>query len=287
SLLLVVLALIQISTQYALTGEFVHRGVSLKGGSIITLTALDNSNWNEATLRAMLLDKFPKAEISVRSLSSVGNVVGLAIDSGAQENTEIDAMLKVLKDEGVIHANNYSVEVIGSSLGESFFRQVITALIFAFVLMGIVVFIYFRVPIPSAAVILAGFSDIVITMAIFNLTGEKLNSAGIAAFLMLIGYSIDTDILLTSRVLKRKEGSVMDRIYGAIVTGLTMTGTTVSAVLLALIFIQNETIKQIMLIIFIGLVVDVIMTWIQNVGLLRWYLEKHHLDGSKKVSEHK
>jgi len=146
----------------------------------------------------------------------------------------------------------------------------------AFFLMGIVVFIYFRSRAPSLAVILAAASDIVVTLAIFTLTGIKLGTAGIAAFLMLIGYSVDTDILLSTRVLKRKEGSVMDRVYSAMKTGLTMSATTLSAVLIALIFVQSEIVKQIMIILFIGLLVDLVMTWIQNVGILRLYLEKKH-----------
>ena len=140
--------------------------------------------------------------------------------------------------------------------------------------MGIVVFIYFKTFAPSMAVILAALSDIVVTLGVFNLTGIKLSTAGIAAFLMLIGYSVDTDILLSTRVLKRKEGSVMDRVYSAMKTGLTMSATTLSAVLIALIFVQSEIVKQIMIILFIGLLVDLIMTWIQNVGILRLYLEK-------------
>jgi preprotein translocase subunit SecF len=77
--------------------------------------------------------------------------------------------------------------------------------------MGLVVFFYFRSIAPSLAVILEAFSDIIVTLAIFNLTGIKLSTAGIAAFLMLIGYSVDTDILLSTRVLKRKDGTVMER----------------------------------------------------------------------------
>ncbi|MBS3118721.1 hypothetical protein J4417_03500 [Candidatus Woesearchaeota archaeon] len=90
---------------------------------------------------------------------------------------------------------------------------------------------------------------------------------------MLIGYSIDTDMLLTSRVLKRKEGTEIEKIIGAVKTGLTMTITTITAVIVSLIFIESEIVKQIMLILLIGLFVDMIMTWIQNVGILRLYLE--------------
>ena len=37
---------------------------------------------------------------------------------------------------------------------------------------------------------------------------------------------------------------------------------------------QNDVIKQIMIILFIGLLVDPIMTYIQNAGMLRMYLER-------------
>ena len=140
--------------------------------------------------------------------------------------------------------------------------------------MGLVVFLYFRTFVPSIAVILAAFSDIIVTLAIANLLNFRLSSAGIAAFLMLIGYSVDTDILLSTRVLKRREGTVMDRVFGAAKTGLTMAITTLVAVIVALIFTQSEVIRQIMSILLIGLSVDLINTWIQNVGLLRLYVER-------------
>ena len=150
----------------------------------------------------------------------------------------------------------------------------IRALLVAFLLMSIVVFIYFRTFIPSVAVIAAAFSDIVVTLAIFNLTGLKLSTAGVAAFLMLIGFSVDTDMVLSTRLLKRTEGTVMERIYGATKTGLTMIFTTLAAIITTLFFVQSEVIKQIMIVLLIGLLVDFIMTWIQNVGILRLYLEK-------------
>ncbi len=145
---------------------------------------------------------------------------------------------------------------------------------FAAIAMILLVLIYLKFSIPSFAVILAALSDIIITLAIVNMMGIKLSTAGIAAFLMLIGYSVDTDILLSTRVLKRKEGTVMDRIYSAMKTGLTMNITTIAALIVGLVLSQSEVISQIMTILLIGLFVDIINTWIQNVGILRIYLEK-------------
>ena len=270
--IILLLALIQIGTQYATTGDFVNKGISLKGGSTITVDY--DSSISMVELESFLDQKFPKAQISVRTITSAGRILDFAIDSDAQESKEIDSLMNAIKEKIDLKEDAYSIEVMGSSLGESFFKQIFMALIIAFLLMGIVVFIYFRSIAPSLAVILAALSDIVVTLAIFNLTGIKLSTAGIAAFLMLIGYSVDTDILLSTRVLKRKEMSVMERVYSAMKTGLTMSATTLSAILVALIFVQSQTVKQIMIILFIGLLVDLIMTWIQNVGILRLYLEK-------------
>ena len=137
--------------------------------------------------------------------------------------------------------------------------------------MAIVVFIAFRTLVPSGTVVFVAFSDIVITIAIINLMGVRLSSAGIAALLLLIGYSIDTDILLTTRVVKRREGRIVDRVFSSIKTGLTMSITSIVAVLVAYFVSTSFVIKQISLIIMVGLVVDIIATYCLNAGVLMWY----------------
>ena len=267
---MLILALGIIGFTYVSTGDFVNKGISLKGGSTITIS----KSVDATSLENYLKQQFPRGDIAVRSLTSAGKVIGIAIDSDAQDSKEIKHMTDALETKLNLQKADYGVEVMGSALGKSFFKQTLYALVIAFILMGFVVFFYFRTMAPSLAVMLAAFSDIVITLAIFNLTGMKLGTAGIAAFLMLIGYSVDTDVLLSTRVLKRKEGTVMDRILGSMKTGLTMSVTTLTAVIVGLIFVKSEIIKQIMIILLIGLLVDIVMTYIQNVGILRLYLER-------------
>jgi preprotein translocase subunit SecF len=91
---------------------------------------------------------------------------------------------------------------------------------------------------------------------------------------MLVGYSIDTDILLSVRVLKRKEGTILDRTIGAMKTGITMSVAALLAVLSAYFLSNSSVIREIMFILIIGLIGDIIFTWVQNAGILRWHLEK-------------
>lgn len=79
----------------------------------------------------------------------------------------------------------------------------------------------------------SALSDIVVTVAVINILGIKMGTAGIAALLMLIGYSIDTDIMLTTKVLKRKDTSIHKAVRKAFKTGMTMTLTTIAAVTVA------------------------------------------------------
>lgn len=146
--------------------------------------------------------------------------------------------------------------------------------IVSIILAILLIYLYIRYSIPSFAVVLCAFSDIIFTLAVVNILGIKIGTAGIAAFLMLIGYSVDTDILLSTRVLKRTGGTVLDRTIGAAKTGLMMSATTIIAVAIALAFVLSLDIKQIMVIVLIGLCADLIFTWLQNAGLLRWYIER-------------
>ena len=173
-----------------------------------------------------------------------------------------------------LNDENSSFEFTGSSLSESSYKQLLVAILVAFIFMGIVVFIMFRSFVPSAAVILSAFADILMTLTLVNLLGIKMSSAGIVAFLMLIGYSVDTDILLTTRVLKRNEGSLNERIYNSFKTGTTMTLTSLLAITFALIVVKSFSLilAQIFTILVIGLVFDIFNTWITNVSILKWYM---------------
>jgi len=270
---LLFIAIMLISFKYAATGDFVNRDVSLKGG--VTITIPTENEVDITNLENSLKNDFPKNDLRVRVLSQFGRQIGISIEADITES-EFDLLLQKTQQKlGLkLSEKDYTVEIVGGSLGASFFRETLFALLIAFLFMGIVVFLYFRTFVPSMAVILAAFSDIVVTLAIINLLGIKLSTAGIAAFLMLIGYSVDTDILLSTRVLKRKDGTVQDRILGSIKTGIMMSLTTIVASLIGLLFAQSDVIKQIMVIILIGLLVDMIFTWIQNVGLLKLYLER-------------
>jgi preprotein translocase subunit SecF len=267
---LLILAIVVLAFSYATTGEFIQKGVSLKGG--LTLTAPTPDSVDVNVLEQSLIKALPQADINVRALTQGTHTTYVIVE--ASDVTE-EQIVAAMNAAGVqLHKGDYSLEEMGSELGQNFFRQTQWAIALAFISMAVIVFITFRKVLPSSYVVLAAISTILMTLATANLMGVRLGTGGVAAFLMLIGYSVDTDILLTTRVMRQKEGTVFDRTVGAVKTGLTMTLTSLAAVLVGFFITHSDVIKQIMLILAIGLVFDIINTWLQNAAILRRYMER-------------
>jgi len=178
---------------------------------------------------------------------------------------------------------NIEIRQMGEVVSKALQGQTLQAILFSFLGMALVVFIIFRTFVPSIAVVISAFADIAFAAAMMDVFGIVLSLGTVAALLMLIGYSVDTDILLTTRLLKRK-GELGDKIKDAMKTGMTMTLTTLAALTalflvssgsyLVSTFTRIDIIRDISVVLIFGLIADIINTWMTNVGILKWYLEK-------------
>lgn len=266
---LLLIGFIYMGIFYSAHHDFIYRDISLTGGTSVTV-------YQALPPQKILTDLSPKLEdMSVRQISSLTTGKEEAVIVNTKANSTYTK--QVLQDYlGYnLTTDNSSIEFTGSTLSQSFFQQLMIAVLIAFVFMALVVFIIFRTFVPSAAVIISAFADIFMTLIVVDAIGVRLSTAGIVAFLMLIGYSVDTDILLTTRVLKR-QGNLNGRIFSAFKTGITMTLTSIIAVGIAWIFANSFSgvLSQILMILFIGLAFDMLNTWVTNVSLLKWYV--HH-----------
>jgi len=243
-----------------------NESVDLRGGSLADLT-LEKSISN-AELESILKEKLGLDDVKV--ISAAGNRVTV------QFGTDVDVMKVTDALDGVAKINSY--RSVGPLLSKQALNQIYWAIGFAFLFMSITVFIIFRDPIPSVAVILAAVSDIIIALGGMSVFGIPLSLASVGAILMLIGYSVDTDILLTTRLLKQRKGDINRRAFGAMKTGLTMSITAIAsmtALYLVTLFIIPEArvLSNIAAVLIIGLAGDILTTWLMNLGILRWYLE--------------
>ena len=79
TIVILFLAIGVLGYNYATTGEFVQKGVSLKGG--ITLTIPTSIEINTDELKSDIQDRLPNADIEVRRLTEAGIIKSIIIEA--------------------------------------------------------------------------------------------------------------------------------------------------------------------------------------------------------------
>ncbi|WP_207591270.1 protein translocase subunit SecF [Halomontanus rarus] len=252
---------------YVFTGAPVGLGIEFAGGTELTV--------DTATDEADIPDAFDE-EVSIQSVQTEDNRYILQFTSTDDEalrdqaNDNLESLEDADEDED-------GVVVSGSSTSASFGAQTQQTALYgvaiAFVGMSVFAFILFRTFVPSLAIVVSAFSDIVIPIAFMNIVGIPLSIGTVAALLLLIGYSVDSDILLNNSILRRS-GDFYESTYRAMRTGVTMTVTSMAAMLVMAIsatLFGVGLLADIGLILFVGLAADLMNTYMLNLSLLRWY----------------
>jgi len=260
-LLLLALSLVLLALNTSATGLPVTPGIDFSGGTAVTLVTSDSREQLQATFAG-----YPLIDIG----EGIGK--GKFLKFGTMDDADYKSLSSLISQK----YPDAKVDQIGESFGKTLQSQAIIAMIMSFIGMSIVVFLSFRTFVPSAAVVLSAFADMAMTAAAMNVIGIPLTLGTTAALLMLIGYSVDSDILLTNRVLKR-QGKLNDKLQGAFRTGIIMTSTTfaaATAMFLVSWFGQVLIIREISAVLLLGLVADVLNTWLTNAGILKWYVQK-------------
>jgi preprotein translocase subunit SecF len=265
-LVVLVVALLVTGFTFVTVGSPLHLGVDFKGGTMVTLKT-DHS------------DDQLSSEFSTYPVSLVSDA------SNGLKTIRFDQMSSSQQDALASYVNTVypgsSIEHTGSTFSAANQAQAVWAIVIAFIGMAIAIFVIFRSPVPCVAVIMSAFSDIMCAVALMNLFHIELTFGTFAALLMLIGYSVDTDILLTTKVLGERK-YIDKKITSVRLTGLTMTGCAIAAFLVLYIvstfdfvlgFSPIPVLGAISTVMIFGLLADIMNTWFFNAGLLKWYME--------------
>jgi preprotein translocase subunit SecF len=265
-----VIALIILGANYLSTGSPVKLGVEFTGGTIVTVPAIESQ---EALTQKL-------ASYPVLEVRNIGN--RYMVQFGPMSETDYGALAKLINSL----YQNAEIRYMGPIYSQNLQAQALKYIPISFLLMAIVVFFLFRTPLVSAIVVLCALADILIAAASMNITGVRLSLGTVAALLMLIGYSVDTDILLTKTALTPRQTLTVDEtIVSAMTTGLMMTGTTIAAVIALFIasnllylvvpsFTRMDIIADISTVLLFGLAADIFNTWITNAQAIRWYMNR-------------
>lgn len=243
--------------------------------------AVELKSTNPDQAKSMLLQVFQKLSLPAPTNTGTDELVSASSEAVNAESSKIaNSVRQELITTFSLDPNTpFTTEQVTPTFGASFLTNTILVAAAGIALLTVVIFIFFREFIPSIAVVEAVLFDMLAALALLTLFNFSITLSTVAALLMMVGYSVDTDILLTTRLLKRKDKSVIERANDTLITGMTVTATLFGATLVMLTvswFAQITIIYEISATILFGLIGDVIATWFTNAPILLWYWEKKH-----------
>lgn len=259
-----VAALAVVLVTYQSTGQVFEKDLDLSGGTVATIYVSEFSQAQKAV--------FENQELTVREIKSVGSdqLVAVIVEAGPDfDETE----MAVLVNQTAGGAE-YDIRHVGPSMGASFMQSAQKAVIISFVLMGIILAAIFRQPIVALTVILSGFLNVFEASAAMILLGVKLSPHTIGALLMLMGWSVDSEVLFDSKILKDVGGDPKKKALQAMKTAMTMSAAVFASLLALYLVSSARMVKEIALVLMLGAFFDIINTWFQSLSMVLWFVER-------------
>ena len=256
-LALLAVSMVVLAAATVLVGAPVPLGIEFTGGSELRVVTDDSPEEIRATFE-----------------EDIESVTPIAGQSDTYRLTFQADNAGPLEDQA--EAAGYEIESVGersASFAADTQQQAIVGLLVAFAGMAVLVFLMFRTFVPSIAVVASAFSDIVIPLALMRLFGIELSLGTVAALLMLIGYSVDSDLLLNNHIIRRR-GRFYESTFRAMRTGVTMTITSIAAMVVMTVVatvLGIPLLPEIGIVLVFGLSADLMNTYLLNVSLLRYY----------------
>lgn len=272
---LVLICVLILSGSYLSNGEFLSKGLDFTGGTEVTYQI--EGGFETAEIEQVFSDRGWEGANALTISNQGEDEDLLLVQVPPPEIEDIESAEQIMQDEGY-NATAEGFSSLSSAVSGQFFQSALVAFGLAFSIMSLVIFAAFKDFVPSTAVILAATGDIIVAAAGMVVLGIDLTLGSFAALLMLIGYSVDTDIVLSTRVLKRERGSLKERIWSSVKTGVTMSAGGIAGFTL-LFFVSYSIVgpselSNIAAVMVVGLLADMPLTWFGNTYILKKHVEE-------------
>jgi len=244
--------------------------LEFSSGTLISYRGLENKPDPlsvERLLRGIIPGEVKAEIITDPSTGKFGLDIQTTAVLGENEENQVIATLSSLG------LKNPSITPLEPALGRTYRRQAVEAILIASIAIGLcMLFVYKRkIVLLTVPCVLA---DLLAALGGMCLTKTPLSLASLAGLLLLLGYGVDTNILLTTYALKRFEGEPEERISSAMKTGFTITLTTLFTMLSVNVFVSNPSLDELSTVLVFGLAADLLNTWFLNAAILLWHLSK-------------
>ena len=254
-------------------------GIDFAGG---TLVQLQFKNPPEIEVIRDGLKTIGLGESTIQEFGSKKDIL-IRVERSEEKLEAVGAMVK-RSLSGKFHSDDITVErveMVGPKVGRDLREKALLSILYAII--GIVIYISWRFEFQYAiAAIIALIHDVLVTMGAFSVLDKEFTLVIVAAFLTIIGYSLNDTIVVFDRIrenLRRKgKRSLSEIINSSINQTLSRTlltsGTTL-LVVLALFFFGGEIIHDFSFALLVGVFVGTYSSiFIASVFLVYWASRK-------------
>lgn len=238
-----------------------------KGGSLVMVRRVENipgASDVESVVAGLL-----RTDVDVVLVDNGFDIETDELDENAKNNVK-----SVLFSQYGISDNLITIEKLGPTITDLQSKQALYAVIGAFVGVGIVTLITFRRRVVPLAILLVVVLDILGVFGYMALLRVQLSLASIIGVVVLIVYSIDTNILLAWRILKRVGGEPREQAADSMRTGLIVNGLIVVVLLSLNLITSAPQLDVLTAVLIFGLVINFINTWLLGASILLRHAER-------------
>ena len=245
--------------------------IDFKGGTLIAVNYTEPVNINE--FRSKLNDvniNGRKFDFSSSEIKHFGNTSSVALRIANIENEPENFSRDIIEFLKTIYPNSLpkdkkdfvlSKDRISPKVGSELSTKAIMAVIYALSLILIYISLRFEF-IFAIGAIAAIAHDVIITLGIFSILGYEISLSVIAAFLTIVGYSLNDTIVIFDRIRENiktlQRGSIIDTVNRSINESLSrtiVTSMTTLFVVLILYLFGGEVIHSFSFALIIGVLV--------------------------------
>lgn len=248
----------------------VPMSIEFSSGTMITYRNLENSP-NADAVETALRAAFSAEVKAVPTLTD--NQYGLEIQTTKVLDENGKEILQRTMTERFGIKSMPEIDPIEPAESRSYFVGAMWAILCAFIAMFVIVLLVFRHKIVGGMLLCVAL-NMVWGLGGLALLQMQFSLAALTGFLLMIGFSVDTNILLTTHVLKRVGGEPRERMANAMLTGFMITGTSLATMICINVLVTNPSITQLATVLTFGLAGDLFNTWFLNGGGLIWYAER-------------
>ena len=229
-------------------------GIDFTGGTLVRYKFAQTVDTGE------IRNALKEADLGKSVIQSYEGGKGILIRAAGEKRKEIESVID--KNFSSFNPEVMEERTVGPVIGELLKKKAMLAVIFAMV--GILLYVGWRFEFTFAfSAVICLLHDVLFTMGIFSLTRREISLPVIAAFLTIVGYSLNDTIVVFDRIRENTKISPRRRLLPEVINSsinqvlsrTIITSLTTLLAVLSLLFLGGPVIRDFAFALAIGVVI--------------------------------